>query len=376
MADHGSTINRAATGGSKGQVYLDGYGWVQPIRDMSGQILYYADPITGQRINRPMAGPGTGQMHATAAEAQKAVADREKKQAAVGPEAPLGKDQLRLWVDGKYVTVQQSADGGTWTVVGDKGAQPMLRPSAFDALDGQQIEASSPFLMGYKLGGDPTKSTTIGNLFDKLQTGNRNVMTIAGGVQWLAGLATKDPEAYQSMLDKLHNANYLSDSDYASAAGHWSAAAGNAFALAARDVAVVNTTPNGADTTLDQFLAGKQGALDAAKQGAKQPYQPVNRAYTDPEDLKASARSTAEKVLGRQLTDAEEKRLTDHFHSLETAKYDTIDAAHQSGKNASYTAPGSGQIDAFVEGAGHEQEAANFRAAGYGQTLMQMFGVG
>lgn len=276
----------------------------------------------------------------------------------------------QVWLDGVLVTVKLGADGQTYTAtpVSGKGAGAQgVRPTAFDALDGQSIEETNPFLMSH----------AVGAVAGMGPTSAANHMSIKAGVQWLAELSAKDPGAYASMLQKLYNAGYLSKSDLAQAAGHWSASAGQAFALAARDTAVVNTTTSGLNTTLDDFLKSKAGAAAALEaDNGKGPYVPVPRNYTDPEDIKATAKGAAEDVLGRQLTAAEEAKLTARFRGLEDAKYNAIDAAGVQGKNASVTDPGSGQISAFVSGDGHEQEAANFRAAEYGLSLKRLFGLG
>lgn len=304
----------------------------------------------------------------TKAEQEKRRNDQKVDSAANGT-LPAG--QERIWVDGKLVVVTKNSDGTYTSKPADKPSadpSPYGVPTAFDALDGQSVDPAAPFFMGYV-----TRSQTGGSATGMPAPGTvtRNMMTVGASAAWLAELSTKDPGAYQAMLDKLHSAAYLSDADYAAAAGHWSAQAGQAFALAARDTAVVNTTVQGHFTTLAQFLDSKQGALDAAKAGS---YTPTARSYTDPEDIKASAKTEAEKVLGRHLTSDEEAQLVSHYRSLEDAAFDQIDAAQGKG-GARYTPPGVGQIGAYVSGPEHEQEAANFRAAGYGMALKRLVGL-
>lgn len=370
------------SGGLPGQQYLPGYGWVVPIKDRRGNVLYYADPVTGARVPRKITGPATGPGSGnttTTAQAQAVTTNRTTRPQAANPAPATSSPVQRVWLDGQYVTVTVGPDG-TWTTAQvtdpSKPGAPAQSPSAFDALDGNQLETSAPFLMGYKFG-DPTKPTDIANPFAQLTNVSRSVMTVGGGVAWFAELATKDPEAYQAMLDKLHNAGYLTDADYASAAGHWSSSAGTAFATAARDVAVVNTTTAGQNTTLNNFLDSKQGALEAKKAASSAAaYKPVDRQFTDPEDIKATAKTEAQQVLGRELTPGEESQLVGHFRGLETAMYDTIDAAGKAGGPATFTKPGSGQIDHFVDDGAREQEAANFHAATLGQALKNLLSGG
>ena len=336
----------------------------------------HGDYIVVERVDGPTAPPGydvrkTGAENAAAA--QKKAADQK---------APTAAANKPVWLDGKLVTVTiKTGPDGTETytatpVDGSKAGPAGTRPSAFGALDSQSIDPTSPFLMNRGATRPPGFMGPVAE--------SANHMTVSGGVQWLAQLSTKDPGAYQAMLTKLYNAGYLSKQALNEAAGHWSAAAGQAFALAARDTAVVNTTEAGLNTTLDDFLQSKAGAAAAAEAASgsqKQAYQPVDRKYTDPEDLKANAKSVAEKVLGRQLTAAEEGQLVGHFRSLEDATYNQIDAAGRAqydnpgAPGATVTPPGQGQIDAFVDSPEHAAEANQYRAAEYGLALKQLFGL-
>jgi len=381
----GSTIH---PGGLAGQVWMDGVGWVQPIRDQRGNILYYADPTTGARVNRningPERGPGSGNT-TTAAQAQKVIDQRNspqvQQQTSAAARATVGQ---QVWLNGKLVTITPSTDAQgttTWTanpVGGGEGA-PVSPPTAFDALDGNALDGAAPFVLSWSMPKGADKS--MGGMF----AAQKNMLTVGAGAAWLAELSTKDPEAYQVQLDKLHSAGYLSDADYAAAAGKWSSAAGTAFATAARDVAVINTTVAGAGTTLDKFLDSKQGAADAAKAKSKTPFQPVRREFTDPEAIKASAKSEAQQFLGRGLTDAEEAQLVSHFHGLESAMFDQLDVASrtnydradagQDGVSVSVTPPNpTGQVNHFVEDTpALAQEGAGYRASQYGEALKQLF---
>jgi hypothetical protein len=368
-------------GGLRGQVWLDGYGWVQPIRDQRGQVLYYADPVTGARIARKVTGPATGPGSGNTKTATQAKQVNQKHAEATAPSpTTVAAGQQRIWLDGQLVTVQVSPDGLTWTTTPTNGGKAGTEaiPTAFSALDGAELEPTAPFLMGYKTRTGETQTPGPTSRLGGAST--RNMLTVGGAAAWLASLSTKDQGAYAAMLEKLRNAGYLSQDDFLAAGGKWSAQAGRAMALAARDTAVVNTTAEGRDTTFTQFIDGKQNvyadSLKAKEEAGKQPYVPTERAYTDPEAIKAAAKSEAESFLGRHLSDAEESELVDHFRGLETAVFDAVDAAGVKGENATFTQPNpTGQIDAFVEGPGREQEGANYRAAQYGQALKRLFGV-
>lgn len=295
-----------------------------------------------------------------------------------GPAAPAGTPGITeakqfpqtIWLNGTQVTVTVNADG-TWTAtpVGGGAPIPTAPPSAFDALDGASIDPASPYVV---TPGAARPPGVIGPVAP------REMMTIQTGVQWFANLSTADPEAYNVMLDKLLSAGYITRAEHTAAKGHWSAAAGQAFALAARDVAVVNTTPDGADVSLTKWLDSKQGTLEALEAeggsgGGK--YEPIDRQYTDPEALAASSEGAAESALGRKLSDAEEAELTGRFRGLEDQMYDTIDAAAGNG-GAVITQPNAGgQIDAYLDSGPREQEQANWATAGYGQALLTLFGV-
>jgi len=354
---HGVTLDHVGNGGM----------WV---RSTSGQY---------QPMDRPSVAESTTQIAAN----QKAQADAKAK-------VDQAFQTQHAWVDGHYVTLTPVIDPTTGRVtaytaspVGGSGSQQLAVPSAFGAIDGSQIDETSPFLMShFQLGKTSTPGATgdkakgvFGNIFGAVHqaaTGGVGIMTIGNGVNWLASLSTKDPVAYQAMLDKLHAAGYLNDGDYVSAGGHWSAAAGQAFMLAARDVSAINATDGGKDTTLEEFLTSKATGVG---QATADTYKPASRNYTDPETVKAVAKDAAEKVLGRRLSDTEEAELTTHFRSLEDAAYDQVDAAGRAGNGgARFTPPDtSGQADAYVDSGPREQEAANWSAAGYLDVIKSLF---
>jgi hypothetical protein len=403
------------------------YGWVRPVRSRSGQILYYADDA-GRRIGgTALTGPGSGGTNSyterpgsgnyngqtrtyegagDAKTAAKRAADRSKRQDPATIAAANEKraqatevDQLNqgyAWIDGKRVRfVGKDPDTGnplyTLNGAGDPndGGNPyqLTKPSAYGALDTDLVDQNTRFVMsnGTQTFADGSHNQRTNPGWGSADAADRhytqrtgtNFMTVGNGLTWLTNLSVKDPDAYQAMVDKLHDAGYLSDPQYEAAAGGYSSVAGSAFAKAATDLSVVNATDAGATLALDQFLKQRGDANAARKKDATAAaYVPTERSYTDPEAIKAAAKSEAESFLGRHLSDAEEAELVTHFRGLETAVFDAVDAAGVQGQNATFTQPNpTGQIDAFVEGPGREQEGANYRAAQYGQALKRLFGV-
>lgn len=292
------------------------------------------------------------------------------------------------WVDGQRMMVTGSDTDANGQVtlhlsVGNK-QQDYAVPSAYDALDSSPPDPNVQFLMSIGLptnSQNQTRPLSLANVLHPGTFGSSNYMTIGNGLTWLASLSAKDPHAYQAMIDKLHAARYLTDAQYAAAAGGYTSEAAQGFAFAARDVAVLNGNGGtiGAATTLDEFLSQKASAASASDAAATaQAYQPVTRKYTDPEAVKAAAKTQAQQLLGRLLTPEEESALVGHFHSLEDGMYNQVDAIGRSGAGGgSVTAPDAGgQIDEFLDSGAREQEQANYRAAQYGSALRRLFGVG
>lgn len=277
------------------------------------------------------------------------------------------------WLNGHRMRlVGHDAKGNPqYTLDGGSKKNTYTPPTAFDALDAP--DGSEMFLMSNVGWRTDTTGTHAGGITDLLKMGS-NQMTVADGVKWLANLSTRDPDTYASMVDKLHKAGYLTDDQAKQAGKRWSTDVGGAFAMAARDVAVVNTTPDGTGTDIYSFLNGKGAEVTAASAAA---VKKVDRSYTDPNEIKASARNAAKAALGRELTPEEEDRLTGHFHSLESGTYDQMDAAQAAGTAATITQPSeTGAVDQFVNEGDHEQEAANYRTSQYGGALRTLFGIG
>jgi hypothetical protein len=380
-----------AAGGLPGQEYLPGYGWVQAVRSRSGQVLYYADPQTGERIKQDrMAGPGAGNA-TNRKDAERIATERDHRQngyeddkgvkhPGIDQDGEGGSHGQWVWVDGKRATLVPDTNGNLTVnyANGDKSTT-IITPSAYGALD--EVDPSASFVMtNFRLG---DKAENLGqngiggllpNLLNAAATGGQNVMTIDGGLRWLVNLSTKDPEAYSAMIDKLVGAGYLTQAQALAAGGRWNSDVGNAFAKAAMELAVVNTTPEGSRTTLDQWLSSKAAAgAGSAAAGTTAAYEPMTRSYTDPESVKAAAKAAAEQTLGRRLTPEEEDELVTHFRSLEDGMFDAIDA--QQGKGGgSYTQPQvTGQVDAYLDSGPREQEQANWATAGYGDALIDLF---
>lgn len=407
MPPSGSTIDRVTADEAKRQASRTGQP--QPVRDRSGKVSYWVD-AGGNRLendpkrNQPKGAPVSNSgplppITAAGAAADKRRAD-DKAKAAEERAAHERATGLRLhqaqqrqgfvWVNGQRMRITSVADDGSVTVSydGTEGTQPYPKTTAFDALDSEGINPDVPYLMSLGTQRGPDGTTTMrtnpgltgsADSMDRQYNSRvgQNLMTVRNGVQWLANLSTKDPEAYTAMVDKLHDAGYLSDADYANSGGSWSSSVADGFARAARDTAVVNGTDGGADTTLDDFLTGKAGANKALRDKQRgQDYTPVERNFTDPTALRASAKDAAEHALGRFLTDEEEARLTSHFHGLEASMFDQVDAAGRAGGNATITQPNAlGQIDDFLDSGALEQEQANFRSAGYGDALKKLMGL-
>lgn len=343
------------------------YGWYNQMR-----LLGYNVPDPRKKV---------------AADKKKAAADKASTTSQA--QADIG----YIWVNGhRMVVTGKNPDGSLMVQVEgiDKKSSAFGSDAtlAFGALDSPTPSADTRYLMsvGPQMDqeGNVAKPTLLGHGAQASVDGvtptrmtqnpvGQNKFTIGLGVQWLAELSTKDPEAYQAKVDLLHRAGYLSDADYAAAGGGWSNAVGGAFALAARDTAVTNGTKEGANTTLEQLLDAKAKAGDEKK---KKSFTPVDRSYTDPAAVRGQARSAAEAALGRRLTPDEEARLTSHFHGLEAGMYDQIDAAHRNETGAVVTQPNlPGQVDDFLYNGQLAQEEADFRAGGYGDVIRKMVGL-
>lgn len=191
-----------------------------------------------------------------------------------------------------------------------------------------------------------------------------NMMTLAGGVTWFRSLAQTDKGLYNEMVDLLMGAGYLSED----AARHdvYTLDAGKALAWAGTELS--ENSKAGYDGDLRTFLqqvAQSRQDMTAATKGRD--YQPGPRSYTDPEDLKATAREAARQILGRSLSDTELAAFTGRFRGLEDAMYDKVDAAGSSGAGgARVTDPNpGGQAEAMLMDPKYNTERARQLTGSY-----------
>ena len=382
-------------------------GVPQPVRDDSGHIVYYVD---GSGAVVPEAVARDAATRAAQAQASKlpsgltqdvhgnrrlttiaqAAADKKKADDAAAAAIQAAQNKLGyVWVDGHRMRVTQVDGAGNPTLVSYDGLtnKPTAPPvqTAYAALDSSGVpDSGTQFVFSNGIKVDPNTGVEAmhevgGRAANPL---GQNRMTISNAVQWLAGLSTTDKGAYLAMVERLHDAKYLSDAQLVAAQGGWNSDVGLAYAYAARDTAVVNSTPNGANTTLTDLLAEKARAGKAADaKTAEASYTPVERSFTDPTAIAGQAKTAAEQAIGRDLTPEETARLTAHFHSLEAAKFDTIDsvgranAAHPNDPQASVTVTDpnvGGQIDNFLSTGPLAQEGANYYAGQMGLAIKNL----
>lgn len=361
---------------------------VTPVRDpRSGQIIGYRN-TAGQAVNKDGVRLTTEAQRKADAEAERKRQEARAKGIS-GYQQELQRSRAALegrsgyTVDGNEIkpfgwTI--SADGTTvnadGTVTDENGrdithtqrgqvaAQRSAASSVFGALNLNDITGDEQFLMSFGDAIDPATGDPIRKPVDDMdslgdrarrqqQRGNtapaRNEMSIAQGVRWLMRLSSKDPAAYNQMVIRLRNAQYINGRDEDLPLNGWSGVVGEAFAAAAADLAQAASV--GETRTLPQWLEdrGKTFADSLAEEEAANAYQPVERHYTDPEALAATARATAEELLGRGLTDEEAARFASRFRGLESANYDAIDAAGRAKGSATVTDPSAGgQAEAFI----------------------------
>lgn len=384
--------------GSRVIVKADGKRTVQ---DRFGHVIDTGDPNAGK--GRTSLGP-TGKTATEtrkddqAAAPAKAAADAAAKAAAQAKVDAANKQYV--WLDGHRVQVQSigtdAAGNQQYTFVTDADSKPQTYslPTAYNALNGDAVPAANTqFLVSQGQasiwnGSAPTGGAPkLGDHSDAANTvsNGRNLMTIGQSLQWLANLSVQDPTAYGALADKLHNSGYITDAQYAQAGkGTYSQDIAAAWAKAAQDTAVVNSTQAGANTTLDQLLDQKTADRKAAAVAA---VQPVDRSYQDPATLAATARAAAQSALGRKLTPQEEAAFEAHYRGLENQAFDSKDAANKAQAEAAVTngtAPGAniampdsaGQADAYVQGDQFSTQRNGYSALEYMNSLQQLLGGG
>jgi hypothetical protein len=210
---------------------------------------------------------------------------------------------------------------------------------------------------------------------------NENIMTVSAGVLWLRNLAARDKAAYNKLVVMLRNAGYLTGDDEALPLNGYSQQAGVAFALAANDLA--HAYQGGDTRTLMEYLTERgQGyadflAQEEADAAAADAYVPVERQYTDPATLRASAKAAAVEALGRKLTDEEEARFEAAFRAQEDTFYNQLDTARENETRfAAYAPDVTGQVSDFIDGDEFETERAANKIGELSQVFMQMMGLG
>jgi hypothetical protein len=195
---------------------------------------------------------------------------------------------------------------------------------------------------------------------------SQNMMTLQNGVQWFRNLSRKDPEAYGEMVDLLVGAGYLSEE--VARRSVYTRDAGSAFAYAAADAA--ENYQAGSRDDFYTFLQKSRGDAEGARGSG---YQPVTRSFTDPTELAQTARTAAEDMLGRSLTDEETARFASHFRGLETAMYDQIDAAGRASGTATVVNPSStGQAEAMLRAPEYNAERARQLTGEYMDSFTQL----
>jgi len=294
-----------------------------------------------------------------------------------------------VWVDGKEArVVGQDAKGLIVSLVNPDGSlgkastlsSALGTLTAFDALNQSAIDPTTQFVMsnGAQLRADGTVMTQRGGVEHDSQVGTaplqgQSRMTVGNALTWLANLSTKDPGAFQSMVDRLHKAHYLSDQDYTAMGATYDAQVGTAFSRLALDVASVNSTAGGATTSLEEYLKNKTDHPGPDPNA----YKPVTRTFTDPNEIRAVAENAAQTAIGRRLTPQEQAALTAHFHGQESSMFDQIDAAGRQHLGASVTQPtATGAAYAEInDNPQLAQEQANFDMLKYGDVIKQLMGV-
>lgn len=400
-------------------------GVPEPVKDKSGKILYYVDlrgavvPKTIAEEQRQVAGVDAdptdtrgvldskgGLVHhdsrvdmqaanvqiRSGATLKQQASERTAAQSAIDSGVASG----FVWVNGQRRQVVNGALVYDNSAVGDDG-KPTNKLSqnstVFNALNLTDIpNSSAAFLMSISptdifTGTDPAGGyrPATGDhsaAANTVQNGHQ-MMSISNGLEWLANLAAKDAPTYTEIVKHLKDANYIPDTTNDQV---FNADAAHGFALATRDLAIVNSRAGGENVTLDQFLGqAQQAKADARAKGAAS-YQGVDRSYTDPESLKQTLKAAAQDALGRALTDEEEAKFLSAFRGKESAMYDTLDTAGRAQAGAAAVgegAPGatvtrpdaSGQAEGFLDSPEFEQEKFGTALGKYGQILQSMVGL-
>jgi hypothetical protein len=331
----------------------------------------------------------------------KPATDKAKAAAAAQSKAQVAASNLSqgvIWVNGQRMRVTAvDANGNPTAVTYDNSAvdpatgkptgKVTQKTTVFGALDLSDIpDPGQAFLMSFGVQRDAVGGQQPGAglsaLLHPSELVGKNMMSISNGLEWFANLATSDSAAYSTLVKQLQDAGYAPKGTNPKV---FNADAAHAFALAARDLAIVNQRPNGQSTTLSMFLNSAQQSKEDARKAAMDAYQPTNRQYTDPAALAQTAKAAAQSALGRALTPDEEAKFESAFHGKESSMYDAIDssgraqagaaAVGESSAGATFTRPDAGgQADAYIN-TGFAQEKAGVDVGKYAQVIQQMVGL-
>lgn len=223
------------------------------------------------------------------------------------------------------------------------------------------------------------------------QRQSATMMTMAGAISYLRGLAVNDPQQYDEIVHQLVAAGYLLPNE--ARYGSYTTIVGSKFLQSAADVWSINSDKGaGAVTTWgDHINALIQGRIAAGQidengmplsQGSGSQPTRVDH-FSDPETVKASINDAAMSVLGRHLTDAEVAQFAGAFHGQESAFNDKSFAAQQAeaaGKTA--TVPDQPNLSAsaqnFIDTTGGElgDDRTKALVGSYIGVLRNMMGLG
>lgn len=385
----------------------------RPKDESFGNVI---DPVEEFNRERESIQRGAGApvgTHQQIAEAEKKQKDQEDKasEARVSSARKAAASQ-QIYVDGRLVTVYNvfdadgnpiqietlggyRTDGSADAIEGRAGLTPgqrrevegrsASRQATFSVLGIEDVEQSERFIMsrGERLDEDGVgfydtergkaieeeRLTKRRNPRSPSQSNATNMMTVGGGVTWFRNLSRTDPDAYAEMVDLLVGSSYLDKEDARKSV--YTRAVGRAFAYAAADAA--ENVKAGGEEDLRTFLQQIQGDVDGVADDDD--YVPVNRSYIDPTALASTARSAAEELLGRSLSDEEAARFSSRFRGLEDGYYDQIDAAGRSKTGARVADPNAtGQAEAFLRSPEYDAERTKQLTGNYMDAFRQLVG--
>lgn len=374
--------------------------WVNAQGERISTPVYPSSTVAGreatQEQNRRLSQEGQDELAEKRAATMSAW---QKKQAEARSARPMTQDGVDIKPFGMTVNASGTKIEGdkvldengkdiTRTVRGRVSAQQSAARAVFSSLD-VDVQPDLTFIMSYGKPLDPTtgedrKAAPVDDFLNtnkarRLQAERANpkqptqdAMSIAEGVRWLRQLSVKDPATYNNWVVAMRNAGYIDGRDEQLPLNTWSDVVGTAFAHAAKDAA--GAAAEGEERTLMELLEARgQGLKDYLAQ--EDAYKPVDRDYMDPAALAATARSAAEEVLGRSLSDEEVARFNSRFRGLEDGAYDQIDAAGRAKQGARVAAPNaSGQAEEFIRGDEFNSDRGKQLVGTYMDSLNRLLG--